>query len=481
MKGTRFYAMLSLLSAPERQRFQRELGPGAPTSLAARLALLTVQHLDTEAQDKRDIPWLKEDVWKLLKPEEDFQPAYFKNLVSDAQNLLEWHLLLQSLHADPLKRDTLLLGHLLERGAPADMLATLWRSTYAQANRQGQPEPSLLRQLWQIAAAIERRNPDRRQRLRSPSTANSWPEPPDEAAEAALDAEYLLAKLRIATENLVRGRALSETGTTSSLSLDQILEQFPAKIIAGYPLLRLQILCYQLLSTGTGYDAFKQEIRDAKLPPQALFELVIHAQNHCIARSNTGERLYLEDYVGWMDFRRERGILLLNGELPPSELKNYVTACLKLGEPAQADTFLEQFGSHVAEGLREKAIAFNRAHIAYHQQEYSLARKLLAAHPVLDQFDELDWRSLQLKIHCALVKQGGETDDLFTFIHSFRNFLYRSKSLPETRTRAHLRKLNYIERAHKNPKPAKLEKLRTEVEGDMEVADREWVLGVVGG
>ncbi|MFN8394375.1 MAG: hypothetical protein U0176_06855 [Bacteroidia bacterium] len=480
MKGTRFYAMLSLLSAQERQRFQRELGQNPSASLAAKLALLTAQHLEATLQDGQDLPWHKEEIWKLLKPGEEFQPSYFKNLVSDAQGLLEWHLILQSLQADPLMRDTLLLGHLLDRGAPQEMLAALWRSTHSQATKRGESDAGNLRRLWEIAVAIERRNPDRRQRLRTSNTGNTWPESPDEAAEAALDAEYLLAKLRLATENLIRGRALSDAGITSSLSLEQILKEVPATVIERYPLLRLQILCYQLLATGEGYPAYKQEIIDAHLPGHALFELVIHAQNHCIARSNTGERHYLEDYVGWMDFRQQRDILLLNGELPPSELKNYVTACLKLGDPSRAAQFLDQFGSHVAEGFREKAVSLNRAHIAYHKQEYSLARKLLASHPVLDQFDELDWRSLQLKIHCALIQQGGETDDLFTFIHSFRNFLYRSKALPATRTSAHLRKLNYIERAHKNPKPAKLEKLRAEVEGDMEVADREWVLGVVG-
>lgn len=477
MKGTRFYAMLALLSPTERQRFLRELGQGAGASLAGKLAMLTAQHLDTQGHEEQ--AWERAEVWEMLKPGEEFQAAYFKNLVSDAQDLLEWHLALLALQAQPLERDTLVLNHLLERGAPAEMLAALWRSTYTQATRRGQADANPLRRLWEIAMMIEQRNPDRRQRLRS--AGGPWPEPPTEAAEAALDADYLLAKLRFATDRLLRGRALSDAAEAASLSIDQVMAQVPPAVIDRFPLLKLHILCYQLLSTGEGYDTYKSELRAAALPAPALFELVIQAQNHCIARSNTGDRLLLEEYVDWMDFRHSRGILLLNGELPPSELKNYVTASIKLGTPDRAAQFLTQFGGHVSAPYREKAIAFNRAHIAYDRQEYSLARKLLASHPVLDQFDELDWRSLQLKIHCALVQEGGETDDLFTFIHSFRNFLYRSKSLPETRTRAHLRKLNYIERAHKNPKPAKLKKLRAEVEGDMEVADKEWVLGVVGG
>ncbi len=477
--------MLLLLRPAERQHFLRSIGshPPASQSMQTRLAHLIVQGMEGENHPSTADQFPEnEALWQQLRPGETFKPSYFKNLLSDVQADVEQFLVQQHLAAHVNVADTLCLKALLTRGASYDLLTLLWRAAFARlsaADGASSQQPAERQQLWELALAIERRNPDRR-RLKSAAAKDEWPQDPTTAVVQALDETYLIAKIKLACDDLLGGQPAVASTSTALLPLAQLLAPLQGIDLSATPLLQLHLQCYQLLMHGQGYAAYKMTLLESKLPLLERFSLVIHAQNYCIWKGNAGDRAYLQEYVGWMDYRQQQGLLLLDGQLPPSEFKNYITACLKLGELPKAKDFLSRFGPQIHSDFREKAIAFNEAHIAYSEEKLSIARKILAAHPVLDQYDELDWRSLQLKIHCAHAQTTHDQEDLFAFLHSFRNFLYRTKILPPPRVKAHLLKLSYVEKIFKNPKPTRLKKLRAEVLEHEGVADREWVAGLVG-
>jgi hypothetical protein len=477
MQNTRLYQMLLLLDLQERAKFDQWTIQQGLSPLPSRLAHTLLKSMETAPAQTPD----KKELWEAIKPNEPFNAAYFKNLVSDVQASLRQFMLWDYLNHQTQASELLFIELLIQRGASYDLLSLMWRAAYQESLSKAElhADPGFMRRLWDLAMEIARRNPDRKDRFRNEAQTANWPQPIIVALPAALDEEYLVAKLRLACEALVSGRAMETPPQQMTIPLDHLLEHLKGASVPQTPLLKLYLSCHALLATGQGYPEFRQALQNAHIPVQNLFELTIYVQNHCIWRSNEGDRNFLGDYLYWMDFRNQRGIQFLNGQMPPSELKNYVTASLKLGQTLRAKNFLSQYAHCIPLALREKATAFNVAHIAYAEGDMVQARKLLATHPVLDQFDELDWRSLQLKIHCALVQRGDEAESLFGFIHSFRNFLYRCKALTQPRIKSHLRRLNYVERAFKNPNPRKIQKLRDQLAADLEVPDREWLLGVM--
>jgi hypothetical protein len=126
-----------------------------------------------------------------------------------------------------------------------------------------------------------------------------------------------------------------------------------------------------------------------------------------------------------------------------TELKNMITACIKLQAVPRGRNYLERFIGAVPVEMRDYFEALNAAHLSYAEGDFRRAKRHLLGNPALDQFDDLDWRTLLLKLHVETIEE--DYVGLEDFVHAFQNFLRRCKTLPAERIRLHKAKLAIVQ------------------------------------
>jgi hypothetical protein len=426
----RLWRMLALLTAAEKKRLLATL-PVPPTALA-RMAGAVLRSLP-ERDGQSDAAAL----WAEAFPGKPFEPGYYKNLESDLVQLVGRFLVQLHLDAHPGQADWILQQALLERHCQVDLQSSLLTQARKRADGHAAADPMLERAFSLMAVELAQQRQDRRKTLkRAPEQDLHL------AAVHASTVDYLLVRLRLACDQQVARQASPHLSSEEVLPFAPLLEALSG--MGALPgLLGCYAACEKLLRTGEGYAEFKELLKHTPLRDEDRFQLVIYAQNYCIQQSNLGSLDFLAEYLDWMDDRDAHQLLLLNGEIAVYELKNMVTACIKLNEVPRGRAYLSRFIDAVPTPMRAYVETLNAAHLSYAEGDFRRAKRLLLGNPALDQFDDLDWRTLLLKLYVETIEE--DSAGLEDFVHAFQNYLRRCKALPADRIRLHKAKLAIVE------------------------------------
>ena len=180
-------------------------------------------------------------------------------------------------------------------------------------------------------------------------------------------------------------------------------------------------------SDGVSFDALREalEVHWEAFPQQEIRDIYLLSVNHCIRQLNQGSRVFLLEAFRLYKSAIAKNVLYENGKLTPFTYKNIISIALALGEKDWAYRFLHEQKEFLHAGHRENTFAANLATYYYKIGQFEQAMELLQKVHFRDPYDNLQYRTLLMRIYYQL----GEENALEHHLESFASYLYRHKNL----------------------------------------------------
>lgn len=303
--------------------------------------------------------------------------------------------------------------------------------------------------------------------------------------QAALDHYYFSEKLRDACELEVRRKILKTEGEIPHL--DWVLTEIREReaVYSSIPAIWVYFQVYRLLRAETqAFDDVQATLTayESAFQEEELQLLYNYLQNFCIEQINRGNGEYLARAFDIYRRQLDRGLLLVQGELPEWHYKNMVAIGLRLREHSWVEGFIHQYKQYLPREVAENAFAFNLASLYYATGRLNQVQDLLTRVEYTDFRYSLGARALLLRTYYDLE----EYEALRALSESLNQYLKRNKRMADERVLAFQRLLRLTRRAlhlkmQEGFMPAGkwrgfVAALQKEVEGPQTIINREWLL-----
>lgn len=163
-----------------------------------------------------------------------------------------------------------------------------------------------------------------------------------------------------------------------------------------------------------------------------------------------------------------------NGYLSPTSFRNIVFFALRTKEYDWAEYFVNTYGQHLREELRENAITFNLSRISFYQKDYNKVIQLLQQVEYDDVFYNLNSRMLLM----ASFYELEEIDSLEALMNSTSAFLRRESKISNSRKQIYKNPIRFLRKMISlNPNEKKgFLLLKEEITTTSNVASKPWLL-----
>ena len=324
-----------------------------------------------------------------------------------------------------------------KRGAPRRSWDALRDSLQAHIDASPASADRLLRELqfkWKETEA----------RIHTRETRELWKED-FRGLHDAIDRYYQLQKLKLALAT-ANARLIFQQDEDPAkefvreFSRRPDLDQLP-------PLTQAYWTAFQLYTT-TDSDAHFHSLFTLLQAHVAQFaldeqqELFGYALNYAMQRGNRGEVRYQQYTAALYRELLQEGILLVEGRLPPKDLKNIVVIHCVVGELDWVEAFLETYRDRLTPSSDPLVITYNQGVLAFYRGEHPTAIRLMKQ--VISQlkddvFYELDSRIYLLKAYFEHLPylEMEEIDEMYRMHDSFRIYLSRNDKI------SHVHKARY--------------------------------------
>lgn len=165
-------------------------------------------------------------------------------------------------------------------------------------------------------------------------------------------------------------------------------------------------------------------------------------------------------------------IIVHEGQIDGAYFKNIVEAGLLLGKHQEVDRFIQEYEPSLSIGTRTYLVPYAQARLSFFKGDYGQTLSLLNRTNIPDPILHLNARLLKLKT-CYELK---EFSLLENGIKSLAQYLRESLKLPQETRRKFGNRLKFLRRLYENPKPAKLQALKEDIEATEKPIDAEWFL-----
>ncbi|MCB0642207.1 MAG: hypothetical protein KDC44_11230, partial [Phaeodactylibacter sp.] len=301
-----------------------------------------------------------------------------------------------------------------------------------------------------------------------------------------LDYYYLSEKLKDACEMIVRRKILRVDYAPRFLPM--ILREVEENwhLYQQKPAVAVHYRMYQLLNENPefGFDEVAAALESQLdfFPKEEQQNLFNQLQNYCIERINKGHRLYLRKAFETYQTQLDKGLLLLNDQLPEWHYKNIVTIALRLDEKEWTRQFIESYKDLLPVEVADNAYRFNLASYYYSIDQLEMVLELLAQVEYSDVRYYIAAKALLLRTYYDL----GEHDPLISLSEAFKQFLIRNKVMNDYRVTAFKNLLSFTQKAmllkaqidYKDTAQIQkgLDQLQTQVDRTEALINREWLL-----
>ncbi|MEL6673752.1 MAG: hypothetical protein AAFR61_16220 [Bacteroidota bacterium] len=118
----------------------------------------------------------------------------------------------------------------------------------------------------------------------------------------------------------------------------------------------------------------------------------------------------------------EDELVLVSGQLPPAQYKNFVAICIRLKDYEKAQFYLETYRTLLPEALQEDAYYLNLAYLYFSQENFREVISLLSDRRFRQSMNEIDARAYLLQAHYELAALDKEwlTDQIENLIRFIR-------------------------------------------------------------
>ncbi|MCW5906677.1 MAG: hypothetical protein KIS94_02375 [Chitinophagales bacterium] len=107
---------------------------------------------------------------------------------------------------------------------------------------------------------------------------------------------------------------------------------------------------------------------------QTMVEITEYAKCWCRHWINRGYKEIMPEYLWWIDYKMNHGLILLNEVMQPTEFTNTVIVAYHLGQPSRwIHHYVETYHSHLPENLRHPYALFGKGMAFYAEKKYTEA------------------------------------------------------------------------------------------------------------
>ncbi len=415
----------------------------------------------------------KEEIWhQILERSEKYNDLKFRKLCNDTLERCENFLVNEQLEKSKLLKANLLLVAIKEK----DLKSLIEKQTkksnrYLSRTLEQSSDYFLNRYFYNRNLQSLVSNDERKKAKISQSVTF---EIYDELS-TNLDAFYIIEKLRFATDVLTWRKLYN---IDFKIDISKIQELVASEKFDSVPAVKIYHLMYQLLSNQAGEKVYvelkklvEEEIQNFGIVEQK--EIADALLSYVIKNVNTGKKKALKEILALYDWAIEEEVILEKGFLSPTTFRNYVVAGLRLSEFEIIESFIKNKSKLLKESLRDNAVNFCLARVAFHKKDYSSVLLYLNKVNYEDIWYNVNSRNYLLASYYEL----DEFEPLVLSINSFLVFLRREKSIEADRKvklisfASYLKKLLGVRHSKHQ-----LRKLREEIEKNNAVFNKSWLL-----
>lgn len=412
----------------------------------------------------------KKKISEVLYPNETYNDARIRNVISDLTKLVEQFLIWKQLEDRPLDKAKYLLEATKERNIDKyhkpilNQLSRIqeetdYRDVFFYFNQH-----QLLEEQYEYTAKKSNR-----------AVEHSLQQLTDN-----LDIYYLSKKLKYCCEMVNRMNVFAEE---YNLGLFEEIEEYLKKRkFYDVPVINIY---YQILLTLTESDnekhyfALKELLKKysktfTKDDNQVNYSF---AQNYCIKKINSGQSNYLNELFDLYKLSLKNEVLFDGARLSQWDYKNITTVGLRLDEKDWVKEFIYNYKSKIHQRFRENAFKYNLANYYFYEGDFGEAMQLLLQVEFTDIFYNLDSKSLLLKSYYELE----EYEALFAHSEAFKNYLRRNDKISNYQKLVYKNLVKYLTRLAriKVSNRSIPKKLANEINETSQIADVTWLRKII--
>jgi len=304
----------------------------------------------------------------------------------------------------------------------------------------------------------------------------------------SLDIHYLLNKLGLQLTALsmrnIPGKKEYDLSSMAAMTPLLDLPQY-----AEHPLIILYRASVALMETKSDKAYFNLlsllEQYESVVPISTLKDFYTTTINYCSDQIRAGVSGYYKNVFNLYKVMDTKKLLLDNGFISPSNLKNIVTAACRVKEFVWAEEAIERYRLHLKQSIRDSVYHFNLGVVAFHQKDYETAHDAFTKVDKVDRIYYINTRVLILKCFYEKETDYGSTMQAF---RSASRFFKDNRLLPANQTqKAYINFLQILTKIYRfrrdvnfyhnvKTKKEKLESVRKKLEKQKVNADKQWLL-----
>lgn len=405
----------------------------------------------------------KELAFRAAYPGEVYDEQQLRYLMSFLLKAVEQFFITEQLQADELLEQCLLLKAYRESAGPKSFQKALRRARRLQEKAERaelfyHSSFAIEREEYLFRAGRKRDAPSQLPRL-----------------NAALDEAFLISRLKqscllSAHQAVFREEEEGSGLLTLLMGFLERSDQLANPLLAAY---YYYLKAVEAPAEVAYYQALKELILPASLPPEERRPLFLLAINYGIRQFNDGQETYLQELFELYRSGLAEGLLLPEGRLSRFAFKNITAIALRLREFAWTERFIEDYQQYLPPRHRENYVHYCLSKLRFEQGRFGQAMERLRQLEYEDLFLNIDAKIMLMKIYYELQ----EYDVLDSFLKSFERFIRRHRELTYHRENylniiSFTRKLLEVNPFDKEARAA----LRREVEAAPTLTERGWLL-----
>ncbi|HFA48746.1 MAG TPA: hypothetical protein ENJ95_07000 [Bacteroidetes bacterium] len=414
MHNSKLYSILEYFDKYEQNRLRKFLlSPYFNRNEAlVRLFDLLVENINSKT--KPDLE--KEDLWKKIYLNKDFDDVLFRKNGSDLLKLVESYLAQQVYEENPIYKANFLI-----KAVGVKKMKELFNSSIRTARRLSRQQVFRTSEYYLGQYQLEKNLFDLMELKHDRQTKKNV-----EAILNHLDRFYLAEKLRYGCS--VNSQTSMISHEYKLLFFDEIKKHIENYYYEDIPPVAIYYKIY-LTQTDTEkkqnyFDLIKLLEKYGDSFPKEEAEFIYQAAlNYCVRQVNVGNNKFLVEYFNQYRTLLNKELLIKDGELSPWHFKNIILAALRLGKYDWTEEFINNYQIWLPENMRKNAVSFNLAQLYFYQKNFNNVIQLLQTVEYEDLAYSLNSKTFLLMTYYEI----DEIEPLYFLMESFRTYLYRHK------------------------------------------------------
>lgn len=415
----------------------------------------------------------RKKIWKKLYKNKDFNYGVMKNLIYDLGKCADIFIELQNFEKDEKLRGIILMQEKMER----NLNSSYEKSMKSYKNMLVNLKPDFEYFFYEYRALkLEREYTAKMNKTNAEKTVE------EEKEIEYLTLFYLTECADIYNTLLVNAAIVNKEYNSDNLSLFlNLMEKFEHDY---QEIIESSLLCLKLVLNKTD-ESFYFKLKNIFIERSQNFSdsfnksLGLTLREHCNRKTAKGMKEYVRENFEILLYTFENNLVTVdtNGYIDPFSYTSLVSCACTLEKFEWTEKFIKENIKKINPEFRDRFHNYSLVTLNMKKKNFSEALNYLAKMEVKNQMDHVSIKRFQLMIYY----ESGHTEELYSLIETFRNFISKNKKLSESikmpagKFIYFVKKLSNIKFKYNSDDRIKIEELKNELV-KTEVINKIWLL-----